>query len=177
MDEITLVDYDDQWPTLFAQEKALVLDALTQQNIATIEHFGSTAIRCLIAKPIIDIMILVPDLRIARKAFPERLRALEYKYWADNPKTDRLFFVKGMPPFGRRRSHHIHVGEAGGALSERVKFCDFLNKNADKRQEYARLKQQAALDHADDREAYTDAKADFITTIMQEIEALEKAVS
>jgi hypothetical protein len=47
----------------------------------------------------------------------EALRNLDYVYWADNPKKDRMFFVKGMPPFGSKRSHHVHVTEPDGDVA------------------------------------------------------------
>jgi hypothetical protein len=45
----------------------------------------------------------------AQAIFVEALRNLDYVYWAENPKKDRMFFVKGMPPFGSKRSRHVHV--------------------------------------------------------------------
>jgi GrpB-like predicted nucleotidyltransferase (UPF0157 family) len=72
--------------------------------IVGLEHFGSTAIPALSAKPIVDILIAVRSLADARSSFVEALRTLDYVYWADNPRQDRLFFVKGMPRFGPRRS-------------------------------------------------------------------------
>ncbi|QDW38480.1 GrpB family protein [Bradyrhizobium sp. KBS0727] len=104
MDEIEIVDCDQRWPILFDEEAERLRAVLDPSLIVGLEHFGSTAIPALSAKPIVDILIAVRSLADARTSFVEALRTLDYVYWADNPRQDRLFFVKGMPPFGPRRS-------------------------------------------------------------------------
>ena len=116
MDDIKIVAYDPQWSALFDEEAARLRSTLGGEPIAGLEHFGSTAIPQLAAKPIIDILIAVPSLNAARAVFPAKLKTLDYVFWADNPKNDRLFFVKGMPPYGERRTHHVHVTEPAGEL-------------------------------------------------------------
>ena len=108
MDEIEIVDYDPRWAFLFNEEAARLRAVLDPSLIVGLEHFGSTAIPGLAAKPIIDILIAVRSLAAARATFVETLQKLDYIYWADNPKKDRMFFVKGMPPYGERRTHHAH---------------------------------------------------------------------
>src|SRR5262245_16468946 len=105
MDEIEIVNYDPRWPALFDEEARRLRAILDRSLIMGLEHFGSTAIPGLSAKPIIDILIAVRSLADTQATLVEALRSLEYVYWADNPKKDRMFFVKGMPPFGPRRSH------------------------------------------------------------------------
>jgi GrpB-like predicted nucleotidyltransferase (UPF0157 family) len=104
MDDIEIVAYDPRWSALFEEEATRLRSTLGGEPIAGLEHFGSTAIPHLAAKPIIDILIAVPSLSAARAVFPAKLRTLNYVFWADNPKIDRLFFVKGMPPYGERRT-------------------------------------------------------------------------
>jgi GrpB-like predicted nucleotidyltransferase (UPF0157 family) len=98
MDEIEIVEYDPCWPTLFAEEAALLRAALDPDLIVGLEHFGSTAIPGLAAKPIIDILIAVRSLVEARRTAIEPLQRLGYVFWAENPKSDRMFFVKGCRP-------------------------------------------------------------------------------
>ena len=116
MDEVEIVDYDPRWPLLFDEEARRLRAVLDSSLIVGLEHFGSTAISGLSAKPIIDILIAVRSLAAAQATFVEALRNLDYVYWADNPKKDRMFFVKGMPPFGSKRSHHVHVTEPDGEM-------------------------------------------------------------
>jgi GrpB-like predicted nucleotidyltransferase (UPF0157 family) len=120
MDEVEIVNYDPRWPTLFDQEAKRLRATLDPSLIVGLEHFGSTAVPGLSAKPIIDILIAVRSLADAQVGFVEALRNLDYVYWADNPKQDRMFFVRGMPPFGSKRSHHVHVPEAHGEMWQRL---------------------------------------------------------
>src|SRR3984893_4686897 len=126
MDEVEIVNYDPRWPVLFDEEAERLRAVLDPSLIVGLEHFGSTAVPGLSAKPIIDILIAVRSLADAQATFVEALRNLDYVYWADNPKKDRMFFVRGMPPFGSRRSHHVHVTEPHGEMWQRLAFRDYL---------------------------------------------------
>jgi len=126
MDEVEIVDYDPRWSLLFDEEAERLRKVLDPSLIVGLEHFGSTAISGLSAKPIIDILIAVRSLAVAQATFVDALQSLDYVYWADNPKKDRMFFVKGMPPFGAKRSHHVHVTEPNGEMWQRLAFRDYL---------------------------------------------------
>src|SRR5258708_39231992 len=101
MDEVEIVNYDPRWPLLFNEEAKRLRAALDPSLIVGLEHFGSTAISGLSAKTVLDILIAVRSLAAAQATFVEALRNLDYVYWADNPKKDRMFFVKGMPPLAQ----------------------------------------------------------------------------
>ncbi len=165
-DDIQISDYDPVWPSMFEAEKKRLEEALPSNQVLDIEHFGSTAIPNLPAKPIIDILIAVQDVASARERFVPLLADLDYVFWADNPKTDRLFFVKGMPPYGERRTHHVHVCERPSEQWTRLLFRDYLRTHPDLAQEYAKLKRDLAQAHQHDREAYTDSKGNFVDSVM-----------
>jgi GrpB-like predicted nucleotidyltransferase (UPF0157 family) len=166
LDEIEIVEYDPSWPALFAAEAARLRAALDPGLIVGLEHFGSTAIPGMPAKPIIDILIAVRSLAAAREAFIAPLEGLDYAFWADSPKTDRLFFVKGMPPYGERRTHHVHIVEPSAEPWQRLAFRDYLIAHPGDARRYADLKRGLAAAHRTDREAYTEAKAAFVAEIM-----------
>jgi GrpB-like predicted nucleotidyltransferase (UPF0157 family) len=167
MDAVEIVDYDPRWPLLFDEEAERLRAVLDPALIVGLEHFGSTAIPGLSAKPIIDILIAVRSLAAAQAAFIEALRKLDYVYWADNPKKDRMFFVKGMPPFGSKRSHHVHVAESQGVMWQRLAFRDYLRAHPEEAETYERLKKRLAAEHQTDREAYTDAKSAYVASVMR----------
>jgi GrpB-like predicted nucleotidyltransferase (UPF0157 family) len=169
MDEVEVVDYDPRWPALFDEEAGRLRATLDPSLIVGLEHFGSTAVPGLPAKPVIDILIAVRSLTDAKASFVEALRKLDYVWWAENPKQDRMFFVKGMPPFGSRRTHHVHVTETTGEMWQRLKFRDYLRAHPDEARSYAQLKRRLAAEHPTDREAYTDAKAVYIESVMRKI--------
>jgi GrpB-like predicted nucleotidyltransferase (UPF0157 family) len=167
MDEVEVVNYDPRWPALFEEEAKRLRAVLDPSLILGLEHFGSTAVRGLSAKPIIDILIAVRSLTQAQASFVEALQNLDYVYWAENPRQDRMFFVKGMPPFGSRRSHHVHVTEPDGEMWQRLAFRDYLRAHPEEAQTYQRLKKRLAAEHRADREAYTDAKSAYIESVMR----------
>ncbi|MFT7581585.1 MAG: GrpB-like predicted nucleotidyltransferase (UPF0157 family) [Myxococcota bacterium] len=169
MDEIELHPYDPSWPPAYDREAASLHGSLSAHGHARSEilHIGSTAVPGLAAKPIIDIMLVVPDLAIARSEFPAVLDALGYDFWADGPDPARLFFVKGMPPRGPKRTHHVHVVAPEPAVLKRhVGFRDYLRAHPDIAAEYGRLKQGLATAHRNDREAYTKAKNGFVERVL-----------
>ena len=102
------MEVDPSWAAAFDQLRARIWPSI--QDVATsVEHVGSTSVKGLAAKPIIDILIAVRSLPLARTTMIDPIIALGYVYWAENPKTDRMFFVKGMAPYGKRRTHHVHI--------------------------------------------------------------------
>ena len=167
MDEIKIVEYKADWPCNFLREKCILEKLLAPEYILAIEHFGSTAIPGLAAKPIIDILIAVPSVELASKHLISKLTEIDYVFWAENPEKDKLFFVKGMPPYGEVRTHHVHVVETLSAMEQRLKFRDYLISNIDERDSYATLKRKLAAEHSGDREAYTDAKSSFVSRILK----------
>ncbi|QPF81610.1 GrpB family protein [Bradyrhizobium genosp. L] len=167
MDEIEIVDYDPRWPLLFGEEAETLRSVLDSSLIVGLEHFGSTAIPGLSAKPIIDILIAVRSLAAAKATFVEALQPLDYVYWHHNPRKDRMFFVKGMPPFGARRTHHVHVTEPEGEMWHRLAFRDYLRSHPEEALTYERLKRRLAAEHPTDREAYTEAKSAYVDLVMR----------
>jgi GrpB-like predicted nucleotidyltransferase (UPF0157 family) len=163
-DRIEIVPADPHWPAAFALEAARIRAVLAHFGDLALEHIGSTAVPGLAAKPVIDLLLIEPE-ATRWPQFTEPLQGLGYVLWADNPRRDRLFFVKGMPPFGVRRTHHLHVRTPADAQRE-LAFRDWLRTHADDAARYAALKCELARVHAADRKAYTDGKTAFIEAIL-----------
>ena len=163
-DRVEIVEPDSSWPSRFEEEARALRAVLPTVWGLHIEHFGSTAIPGLRAKPIIDILIVhpAPDLW---HSLVDPLASLDYVYWAENPRRDRMFFVKGMPPFGSGRSHHVHIRLPDDARAELI-FRDALRANLTLARRYAELKDVLAVRYASDRNAYTDAKTKFVTEVL-----------
>lgn len=123
MDEVVIVEYDPNWVPLFDQEVARIQAVLDRDLITRIEHFGSTAVPGLAAKPIIDLLVGVSSLAEAKQVAVSQLEHLGYAYWFDNPDPQRMFLVKGLPP-NSPRTHHIHMVEPDSVLWERLLFRD-----------------------------------------------------
>lgn len=170
MDEVELVGYDPAWPGAYAEEAARLLAHLPPGLVLAAEHFGSTAIPGLTAKPVIDILLAVRSVEEARVTAVAPMEALDYAFWADNPRRDRLFFVRGLPP-APRRTHHVHMTELGGDAWIRLLFRDYLRAHPEEAAHYVALKQELAVRHKDDREAYTAGKAAYVEEVMAKARA------
>ncbi len=167
-DSIELVPYRPEWVDLARAEIQMLRRLLPSSELLDIQHVGSTAIPNIHAKPIIDIQIAVKSLAIIKPIAIERLTSQSYVYWHDNPDVERMFFVKGMPPFGDKRTHHVHIVEPTSKhWQEKLQFRDYLCLHPEAAKEYETLKINLAKHYAYDREGYTDAKAVFINTILK----------
>lgn len=166
MDEIELVPSNPEWPRRFDAEASQLRTIIPADLLIDLEHIGSTAVPGLPAKPVIDILAIVTDLEAARARLVGPLEAAGYTFRHQNPDTDRLFFVKGLPPAAPHRTHHLHVMESGPGALRHIAFRDHLRDHPAERDAYAALKQDLARRFRDDREAYTAAKGDFIEAVL-----------
>jgi GrpB-like predicted nucleotidyltransferase (UPF0157 family) len=159
---VRIAPYDVGWPERFELERAALEDAIGEWAIGGIHHVGSTAVPGLDAKPVIDILAGVASLPAARACF-EPLAKLGYLY-APYRVEEMHWFCKPHPS---RRTHHLHLVPAGSRrYEEELTFRDYLRSHHDTAEEYATLKRKLAIRFADDREAYTEAKEDFIHTVL-----------
>ena len=167
---VYVVPYDPGWPSLFALERLRVEDVLGSR-VQAIEHVGSTAVPGLDAKPVIDLMVGVRDIRRADHCI-RPLEGLGYSYWAENPNPERMLFVKFANVDRTSRTHNLHVVEMGGELwNDRLVFRDYLRAHPETTREYSRLKHDLADRFRDDREAYIGAKTGFVSAVVERARA------
>ena len=166
-DKIQIVPYNPNWPKLAEEEISSIKNILPYNWVIDIQHIGSTAIIGLVAKPIIDICIGVTSIQKAQKSI-RSIEKLGYQFWPENPNKEKMFFVKGMPPFGKQRTHHIHIVEhSSDYWKATIRFRDYLLSHQEEAHKYAHLKRKLVQEHFLDREAYTNAKTQFITLILE----------
>lgn len=159
---IELKTYSSEWPELFACEKALLEQVLSSWLVAEVEHIGSTAVLGLSAKPIIDIMAPVYDLESSRSAI-QAAQALQYCYYPYKPEQMHWF----CKPSPAHRTHHLHLVPWRSSLwHERLAFRDALRQSPLLASRYASLKSDLASRYPRDREAYTEGKASFISSVL-----------
>ncbi|MAZ44514.1 MAG: hypothetical protein CMF48_05010 [Legionellales bacterium] len=167
-DYIEVVAYNPDWPNQAQQmienlKEVFELDS----NIVAYEHIGSTAIPGLSAKPIIDIYIGVKSVERAKKLMVKPIENMDFLYWAENPNPEKMMFIKGMPPFGKGRTHHIHVVEYDSKYwKARLAFRDYLRAHTDARMEYEAEKLKLAETFKYDREGYSEGKNKIVTDLL-----------
>ena len=160
--EIVVFEYDPRWPERYEEERERILAALGTRALA-VEHFGSTAVPGLGAKPIIDIMVGVNELPDG-EACLQPLRALGYEVIRARRFTDRYFMQRGG---WRARTHHLHIMEYEGKTWVRLlRLRDCLRSNPDLARQYLEVKRQAAGQPGVSRRDYNMAKATFLDAML-----------
>lgn len=169
-ERIDIVPYNPDWPRMFLLEKNHLLSCLPDTIIKRIEHFGSTAIPRISAKPIIDILVEVTSLEDTKKIIVPILTAQGYEYfwrpsWGDDVPPFYAWFIKRN--LNGQRTHHIHMVEHNFEHWDRLFFRDYLIEHPDIAKEYERIKMNLAKKYTDDRVVYTQSKTEFILKITQ----------
>jgi GrpB-like predicted nucleotidyltransferase (UPF0157 family) len=161
---VTIVDYDPAWRDRFLDQAAALTTILQPWLAAPVEHVGSTAVPGLRAKPVVDILAPVVSLVQAQAAIAV-LTADGWLFWPDDPNRDyRMWFLRPKP---EARTHHLHVIQHDHpAAHAELAFRDVLRRDPGVRKAYAALKDSLAVQYRTDRDAYTDAKSDFIRSVL-----------
>ena len=150
---VTLEEWDPAWPARYERERARIRRAL-----GGIEHIGSTSVRGLAAKPIIDILVTVADVN-DDEAFVARLERAGYVLRIREP-GHRMFRTPGV-------GVHVHVlGDSDEEADRYLVFRDRLRASADDRIAYERLKRELAIRDWEEIGHYADAKGPLIETIL-----------
>lgn len=159
---VRLSRYKPEWSAQFRRERAVLANAIGGWIVDGIHHIGSTAVPGLDAKPIVDILAGVRSLDESKACFAP-LAHLEYVY-APYLRDEMHWFCKPSPG---RRTHHLHLVPVGSErYRDELAFRDRLRADPQIANDYAALKQSLAERFRDDREAYTDAKGDFIRAVL-----------
>jgi GrpB-like predicted nucleotidyltransferase (UPF0157 family) len=162
-ERVCVAPADEHWPQQGAQEARRLDIVLTRWLVAPVEHVGSTAVPGLPAKPILDLQAAVADLDCA-PLIGEVLGVewLSVPSDLDN-RPGRRFFVKVV---NGHRAAHLHVMTlASPRWQEQLVFRDALRADPELVGRYAELKQTLSDRYADDREAYSAAKTEFIRDV------------
>lgn len=165
VERVEVVAPDPAWPVLAAQLIEQLRPRLAPLLAGPIEHVGSTAVAGLRAKPVVDLMAPVTDLGTGPAADAPLAEAgwelvppeLDSRPW-------RRFYV--LPEGARRVAHLQLVERAAPRWAEVIAFRDALRRDPGLARAYAETKAAAAVAHAEDREAYTAAKAEFIASVL-----------
>lgn len=139
------------------------MSAIVGDDVLRFEHVGSTAIKGMPAKPVIDILALVDGTDTAVSVVDPLERA-GYELRSDD--GDRLFFASGAED---NRTQYLHVTEDGSEYAtEMLAFRNHLPDHPDTAAAYADLKRSLAEQFPDDRESYTEQKSEFVERVVEE---------
>ena len=165
-EEISIIPYDPEWPILFKKESEFLRHNLPASLITRIEHFGSTAIPGLAAKPIVDMLVEVDSLEETQKQIVPLLESEGYDYfWRTDSQPPYAWFIKRNAE--GIRTHHIHMVEADSKLWERLYFRDYLKEFPAEAKRYGELKQSLSEKYPNDRVGYTEGKTEYILSVTE----------
>jgi len=168
---IKLTDYDPVWRDRFAKQQVRVNELLKPWLAGEIEHIGSTSVPGLRSKPIVDLLAPVQSLAGARAAIPV-LEVDGWLFWPDDPNYHyRLWFLRPSPA---ARTHHLQIIQHDHPdVLALTCFRDALRNDPKLRDAYALLKDDLAREHQADRNAYSNAKADFVVSVLKSIGSVQ----
>lgn len=157
-------------------ERWVVAGSLLRDEVAAIlegdsdgvEHIGSSSVVGLLAKPIIDLAVGLPEHRNLVRVRRE-LEAAGWIYRGDAGDDGGHVFVLDARPW--HRVAHLHVVDAGGTQWRNyLRFRDLLGRSADACGRYEAVKLRLIEEFGDDRKAYTDGKSDVVYSLLNELE-------
>ena len=161
---VQVVDYCEQWPAEYEKEAAQIKRILGGELVA-IHHIGSTAVKGLAAKPVIDTMPVVRNIAMVdgRQAAFE---ALGYECMGEFGIPGRRYFRKG----GEHRTHQIHIFESSNQkdIVRHLAVRDYLRAHPEQTRAYGELKRSLAQKYPEDIESYCDGKDAFVKQMEKE---------
>ena len=159
--QITVLDYDPEWPLKYNKERDHIIEIL-KDNCISIYHIGSTSVPGLAAKPVIDIMAVVRSLERTDLA-AEKFSDLGYEYLGEFGIAGRRYLRKG----GDERTHQLHIFQTDDwkNIQRHLAFRDYMRIHKKERDAYAKLKKDLARKFPYDIDGYCDGKENFVREV------------
>jgi GrpB-like predicted nucleotidyltransferase (UPF0157 family) len=161
-EKVYISNYDTNWEIQFINEKKLLQSCFPD---VPIEHFGSTSVKGIVAKPIIDIMLGVL-LYPPSDDMIKKLEELGYIHLGEADKTN------GRTSFRKRNTvnYNLYIMKYLGKLwNNNILFREYLREHQDVAMEYSKIKQNAIDKGMDIIDTYYDEKREFISNIIKKI--------
>jgi GrpB-like predicted nucleotidyltransferase (UPF0157 family) len=158
--EVVIADYDPIWPHWFESAAFRIGEALGDK-VLQLDHVGSTSVRGLPAKPLIDINLAVAD-TTDEDAYVPPLEAIGYKLRIREPEWYEHRLLRGYDP-----PVNLHVfNQDCEELERMLRFRDHLRTNDEDRELYARTKRELAAKEWEYVQNYADAKTEVVQEIL-----------
>ena len=164
--QVIVLPYDEKWQQSFTDIKAEI-DAALGELALSIEHVGSTSVKGLSAKPIIDIDVVISD-ESKLNAVIQALENIGYRHEGNLGIEGReAFKYDGKDHL---QKHHLYVcAKDSKELKRHIAFRDYLRSHTDAVNEYSRIKEEGAALFPQDIDGYINHKSPFIEKIYKDI--------
>lgn len=154
---VVVVDYRDEWPEMYREMAAKVRAAVGHSALA-LEHIGSTSVPGLAAKPIIDMLLVVPDVA-AEAGYLPALESVGLMLRVREPNHRMVRTPE--------RDVHLHIYSAGAPeITDYLDLRDWLRVSAEDRALYASVKKDLARQEWPDMNYYAEAKDQVVATVL-----------
>ncbi len=161
---VLLEPHKDEWEES-AQKVIDTLKNIMKDDVVDAQHIGSTAIKSICAKPIVDIAVGVTGFDRMMK-HNDALRENGIIYRRQDHPNQHLYVCGDLE--NNIHTHYIHAVIYGGEeWNNYINMRDYLNTHENEAAEYARLKERLAEEYPEDRIAYTNGKQVFIENILK----------
>ena len=165
---IFLREHQDEWKDWYEEERLRLLIFLPAKQLVRISHIGSTSVETIWAKPIVDILLEIPketDMAVMKDLL------LQNGYLLMSESQGRMSFNKGYTPSGfAERVFHLHLRYEGD--HDELYFRDYLQEHPAVAKDYEKLKLSLWKQYEHKRDAYTEAKTDFIKNYTEKAKKL-----
>ena len=153
---IFLTEHQENWKDWYLEEESFLKKVLLQSE--RISHIGSTAVPSIWAKPIIDILVEVPQ-GCSLSDYKDLI--ISNGYICMSQSEERLSFNKGYTEDGfAERVFHLHLRYTGD--NGELYFRDYLIEHPVEAKEYEDLKLKLWKQYEHDRDGYTEDKTEFV---------------
>lgn len=164
---VKLLPHQAEWE-INAEETIMLMKTILGDTCIDIQHVGSTSIKHICAKPIIDIAVAINELA---DILPYNdVLSKNGIFYRKEETTGQLLYLMGDLE-NEIKTHHIHVVKYNSVNWQNyLNFRDFLNAFPEKARLYNELKQELAKKYASERKLYTDGKSELIKALLKEAE-------
>lgn len=163
MRKVEIKPFNEQWFCQYEEEKERLIKIFGIEVLA-IHHIGSTSVKGLKAKPIIDILVVVKEITRV-DVFNDAMREIGYEAKGENGIPKRRYFQKG----GDFRTHHVHIYQVGDVEIDRhLVFRDYLRMYPKIAEQYGNLKEKLAKQYLYEIAAYSKGKEKFVLDVERE---------
>lgn len=164
---VKLLPHQTEWETN-AEETIMLMKTILGDTCIDIQHVGSTSIKHICAKPIIDIAVAVNELA---DILPYNdVLSKNGIFYRKEETTGQLLYLMGDLE-NEIKTHHIHVVKYNSVnWRNYLNFRDYLNDFPEKAKLYNDLKQELAEKYTSERKLYTAGKSELIKILLKEAE-------
>lgn len=164
---VQLTEYNEHWTIYYNEMKTILENILNDFQNICINHIGSTSIKGIWSKPIVDILIEIDrniDINIVANILANN------GFIIMNKSQDRVSLNSGYTEKGfANKVYHLHLRYKGD--NNELYFRDYLNECPEIAKLYEQLKLGLWKQYEFNRDGYTEAKAEFIRKYTDEAKA------